>query len=173
MKKLIEIISACAMAVLISCSSDVTGPQELIVYYNSFEYPQDTLEWEGISYLMFVDDPAPDGGNKSLLIGGGCSQPAAKIYFEGPAEETNYKLGFWAKMKDSTQSAQVLLTRSEGEDWPSEDLVQTVSGTEWQVYYTDSLFYCPAKGKFELHIYAGGIVPAEMYIDKLGLVYIE
>lgn len=173
MNRSLPFVFAILVALLISCNTDVNGPVELIVYYNSFEYTQDTLEWEGINYSMFVDDPAPQGGNKSLLIGGGCLQPTARIFFEGPNEATNYKIGFWAKMKDSTQSAQVVLTKSPGEEWEGKDLVQTVSGTEWQMYYSDSLFYCPPKGKFELHIFCGGIIPAEMNIDKLGLVYIE
>jgi len=173
MKNKMLILFTLLIFLLISCDNDVNGPAELIVYYNSFEYPLDTLEWEGISYSMFTDDPAPGGGNKSLLIGGGCVVPTARVFFETPNEETKYRIGFWAKMADTMQTAEVRLVKSEGQSWDSEDLVETVSGTEWQMYYSDSLFHCPPNGRFELQIFCGGIISAQLYIDKLGLVLIE
>lgn len=45
-----------------------TGPDEQIIYQNSFETPSDIAGWEGTGAYNFQSDAPPNGGNQSLFI---------------------------------------------------------------------------------------------------------
>ncbi|MFB0515280.1 MAG: hypothetical protein ACETWG_01600, partial [Candidatus Neomarinimicrobiota bacterium] len=77
--------------------AQTAGTDSLVIYSNSFEVPEDTSDWIGLSYRMFVEDPAPGQGTRSLLIGGGCDQPIAWIDIPCPAGDGSYRLSFWGK----------------------------------------------------------------------------
>ena len=43
----------------------------IVIYFNSFESPQDTIGWQGYGAREFRNDVPPSGGNQSLYISGG------------------------------------------------------------------------------------------------------
>jgi len=134
-------------------------------YFNSFETDKDTTGWIGLYKNMFADDPCPENGKRSILIGGGCPQPAA--YIELPSlNEGNYKFSFWAKMGQQSQSAHVILKISGNID-ESKNIIVEVNGTDWKSYQSQQNLYVPADKKLSLEIWVGGIVLADVYIDNI------
>lgn len=143
----------------------INSSEESNYFYSSFESAADTLGWQGLSKSMFVNDPAPQGGKSSLHIGGGCPQPAA-VYELPAVPEGKYRLSFWGKMGQPSQSAQVYLYYGDREVQTQKIELQ-VSGEEWKSYVSTADLNVPANTKLKLEIWVGGIILADVYIDML------
>ena len=102
-----------------------------VQYYNSFESRQDTIGWLGLSEHMFKNEPSPNGGNKSLYVGGGCVQPAASLEIKN-LPSGSYNISFWAKIEDQNQSGTITISNSTH----SELFTKTITQTEWEKYET-------------------------------------
>jgi hypothetical protein len=172
MKTLFHI--ACAVLLCcagVSCSESPYEPsqEELdagIVYFNSFESAADTLGWEGITGEMFVGDPAPGGGERSLHISGDCIQPTAHIVFPPDGSDRGYILGFWGKLDDARQTGTLILA-VKGDDGQREERALTVDGDQWTFYRSEKPLYTSADEALRLEIMIGGIVSASMSIDHI------
>lgn len=161
-----SITIACAIlfcSTIISCAIIFIDAPEL-VYFNSFESSEDTTGWYGITDQMFLDDHAPDCGEQSLYIGGGCIQPTAWIDLPAQEEGGYYVLSCWAKIEDTTQTGQIILTIT-GENEQEEKLELLLDDTEWTFYETQKSQYWPANHKLRLEIRIGGLIPAHMFVD--------
>jgi len=139
-----------------------------IVYMNSFESAQDTTGWQGIFQYMFVNDPAPNCGSKSLKIGGGCIFPTASIDFDSTLSGHSYKLSCWAKVGEN--GGIIFLTTDDDKSFSPAMKIIEITDTVWTHYETDSTFYCPPDKNLRLGIFSGGFIPGHIYIDLLSII---
>lgn len=156
-----------ALLALQACSenSPLDSKDENVIYFNSFEADKDIEGWSGLTKEMFSDTGCTSESKKSMHIGGGCIQPAAS-YELSAAKTGNYKISFWAKMGQVSQSANIVLKIS-GENDESKKINVVVSGTEWKQYSSNGSLYLPVNKKLTLEIWVGGIIFADVYIDNL------
>ena len=135
-------------------------------YFNSFEVHSDTTDWHGISYKMFVEDPAPNCGEKALHLGGGCIQPTAYLDLPISNKDEIYSLSLWAKIIEENQSGVILLSVIDGDRKLSE-ISLLVNSQNWKYYKSEKSLLCPAGKQLRLEIMIGGIIPASMLVDLL------
>jgi hypothetical protein len=143
-----------------------------VVYFNSFESPGDVVGWTGITEEMLVKDPAPRGGEQSLHIGGGCSQPTAHIVLPVQTDGANYRLSCWGKLLDKSQRGSLILAINTGGDRRRETTL-VVDRENWGLYKSEGTLYCPAEHELRLEIMIGGFVPASMLVDSIRIERIE
>jgi hypothetical protein len=119
--------------------------------------------------MEFRDDAAPDGGNQSLFISGGCIWPHAWIEL-GPYDNNGfYILRCWGKDLQIRGSVSIEV---EG-DYLREQVSIAVDNKDWTHYESDRSLYCPAGRRMVLSMGAGGIVPSAMLIDKVEIVNVQ
>ena len=148
------------------CIQFPNEPNADTFYFNSFEVPSDTTDWNGISPNMFVKNPAPNGGEKSLLLCGGCVQPTAYINLPISNVDENYSVSFWAKIIEENQSGVISLSVIDG-DIKLSEISLLASGQTWKYYKSEKKLFCPIGKQLRLEIMVGGIIPASMLIDLL------
>lgn len=146
---------------------------ENVIYFNSFESDEDTAGWHFIPE-MFVNDPAPKCGTKSLYIGGGCLQPTAWLTLPFRPNDGHYSIGCWGKI-DTTYyvgAGGIVLTTSEpvGER-PEIDII--VETEDWIYYESEDSLFCTSNNSLRIEIYCGGYIPVYMLIDCLKVEQIE
>ena len=145
-------------------------PDKSVVYFNSFETPADTSGWTGLSPTMFVEDPAPGQGLRSLRIGGGCVQPTAYWNLDPVFGEGDYQLSFWGRVNDANQSGTVILRRTDVSD---REIGITLHENRWVYYRNPNTLHVPAGSRMRIEIVIGGYVPASMNIDGLAVLKVE
>ena len=145
-------------------------PGQSVIYFDSFETPADTSGWTGLSPAMFVDDPAPGQGLRSLRIGGGCVQPTAYRNLDPVFEEGDYQLSLWGRVNDPNQSGSVILRLADVSD---QEISVTLHENRWVYYRNPNTLHVPAGSRMRIEIVIGGIVPASMNIDGLAVLKIE
>lgn len=166
--KNIELLFIAMIVVLINAcqnSSQPEGQNENLVYSTSFETEADISGWIGISKENLSNTACPDGKDYSLHIGGGCIQPAAS--YEIPSVlPGKYKLSFWAKMGQPSQSAGLYLRPAESSSYVDALHVQ-VTDTTWKYYESEKSLNIPSSMKLKLDVIVGGIIFADVFIDNL------
>jgi photosystem II stability/assembly factor-like uncharacterized protein len=147
--------------------SSLAQQNGIVVYSNSFESALDTVGWRG--YMEFRNDAAPNCGNQSLFISGGCVWPHASIEL-GPYDNSGiYAIRCWGK---DLQIGGSISIEVEGGDAPDRIGI-AINNKEWAQYESDQALFCPAGRKMILSMGAGGIVPSAMLIDKLEIVNVQ
>ena len=121
---------------------------------------------------MFVEDPAPNGGQKSLQISGGCMQPTAWVIFSELESTRTFKLSCWGKVIEEGQIGTLTLYVMDGEEYGSSISIQ-VEGDEWKQYESDNSLVCPSGKYLRLEIMIGGIIPGTMLLDCLVIEMVE
>jgi hypothetical protein len=144
-------------------------PGRSVVYSVSFETLADTTGWTGLSPDMFVEDPAPGQGSRSLRIGGGCVQPTAFLEL-APVLEGDYCLEFWGRVNETSQSGTVILRRT---DESNEGIGAFVRENQWTFVRNQNPLHVPAGSRIRIEILVGGYVPASMNIDGLAVVKVH
>lgn len=139
-----------------------------VIYSNSFETAADTTGWRGVYTSMFINDPAPLSGRKSLRIGGGCIQPAASLDISGSALRGKYKITCWAKTGRGGGSIYL----NDGNARHAESAVAPAD-TLWNYYQSEIPFSYSGTSALRIEIYAGGIIPANIYLDNLKILKVE
>jgi len=144
-----------------------TAPSRTTLYYsNSFESDDDAKGWTGVATDMFIADPAPNSGDRSLQIGGGCIQPAAWLVFPKTTEEIRFKFSCWGKVDQPNQSGAVVLG-VEGDTDDSNSLEIRIQERNWTYYASNASLVCPRGKQLRLEMRIGGIVFASMHVDGL------
>ena len=136
-----------------------------LVYSTSFENESEISGWDGITKENLIDTTFAEGKKHSLHIGGGCIQPAAS-YVLSTVPPGKYKLSFWAKMGQASQSAMLLLKPAENSAF-IDSVNSQVIGTSWKYYETEKNLSISSAMKLKLEIMVGGIIFADVYIDNL------
>lgn len=148
-----------------------TTPDSQIIYSNSFEAPEDTSGWIGISSWMFVEDSAPDQGTHSLLIGGGCIQPTAWIDIPCTTGAATFRLSFWGKAGLVTPyGGSVLLGPA---DWlaPRSESIQIYTDSlDWTFYQVEMELHLEGIDTIRIQIEVGGYIYDDVQIDGLEIV---
>ncbi|MFC1620380.1 T9SS type A sorting domain-containing protein [Candidatus Neomarinimicrobiota bacterium] len=143
-------------------------PDSLIIYSNSFETPEDTSGWIGLGSWMFVDDPAPDEGTRSLLIGGGCIQPAAWIDVPCTTGDGPYRLSFWGNTGLITPyGGYVLVGPADPYSAFAAGIEVHVDSLNWHYYQAEGELSLGGIDTLRIQILIGGIVYDDMQIDGL------
>lgn len=151
-----------------SCDKRGTEPKGEPLYFSSFESAQDTTGWHGVNAAMFVGDPAPNGGEQSLYVGGGCIQPAAYIDLPSQTGGGHYRLRCWGKLADISQRGNIGLVL-DAETGQRTEISLTISDTVWTSYESDEPLCCRADHHLRLEILIGGFVPASMFVDCIAV----
>ncbi|MBI1938254.1 MAG: hypothetical protein HYS25_09010 [Ignavibacteriales bacterium] len=168
MKKKIIYLLLPVLALFVSCGDNGTNNidnqnSERVFYSNSFESETDISGWQGLTKEMIADEAFPANGQHSLHISGACLQPAASIELDNTSEGM-YKLKFWAKMGQPSQSAALVLKTEGGDD---NKIEITANSLDWRYYESENYIQVPVDKKMILEIWVGGIVSADVYIDNL------
>lgn len=168
MKKKIIYLLLPVLVLFASCDDNGTNNidnqnSEKVFYSNSFESETDISGWQGLTKEMIADEAFSANGQHSLHISGACLQPAASIEFDN-TNEGMYKLKFWAKMGQPSQSATLVLKAENGVD---NKIELTANSLEWRYYESENYIQVPADKKMILEIWVGGFVAADVYIDNL------
>jgi len=149
---------------VVTCTKHPLTPTAHVFYFNSFETDKDTLNWEGISTTMFVEDPAPDGSQKSLFIGGGCIQPKAWITFPELHDGGTFSITCWGKVPETYHGGCVVL-RVLNEEENSNRIELRITEKEWTLVESETVIDCPPMHSLRLEIWVGGIVPDFLQLD--------
>ena len=136
----------------------------IVVYSNSFESSQDTVGWRGTGSREFRGDAAPDGGQQSLYVSGGCLWPHAWIELTPDESDGLYILRCWGKDLQIGGEVELNVEGSMLGPWI------TVNQKEWVYYESADTLCCPAGKKIVLSMGAGGIVPSAMLVDRIEIV---
>ena len=142
------------------------------LYFTSFETAADIEGWHGVGEGSLRDDPAPGGGERSALIGGGCIQPAAYILLDAQEEDAVYSLSCWGKLSDESQPGGIALAT--GETLEERTACGVRIETEyWRFYRSEDQIVCPAGQDMRIEIYIGGYIGASMFVDRLAVELVE
>ncbi len=152
------------------CDSSVSpkddGQRPEVIYFNSFESFRDAEGWTGVYEQMFVPDPAPNGGRKSLHIGGGCVMPTAQTSLGERRAGGDYTISCWGRLDDAGQRGAVALAAYlDGQRCAESSLVMTTG--EWDYYTSAEPLSCEPGAELRIEISIGGIVAASMSLDCL------
>ena len=162
------------IALFINACDNSSQPEDEnnnLVYSTSFETESDISGWSGLTKENLADAACPDGKSHSLHIGGGCIQPAAS--YEIPAVVPGkYKISFWGKMGQDSQSAGLSL-KQVGNSSLMDSVNVQVTGTSWKYYESGKSLLVTSAAKLKLDVLVGGIIFADVYIDNLKIVKID
>ena len=145
-----------------SCEKpEASDESSAIIYSNSFENSSDTIGWQGLDEYSIYDEAPVDGGSKSLIVGGGCTNPPAKYKIGPLEEECHVVLEFWSKTL--MQGGAGAMWIENGSDYT--DLY--VQDTVWTHYISPDTLFCPADSNIILHFISGGYIPGLILIDLI------
>jgi len=163
------LLSVCFLA-LFGCSKNpASSSLGQRIFYTSFERDADTVGWVGISPAFFTNDPAPNCGQRSLRIGGGCLQPTAHLTL-GPFEQDGYyRFSVWGKRLEKDQGGRVTLVVDGGEPNGENSSGVSVKELSWRELISPKPVFCPAGKPLQVQLWVGGYVPAEILIDGLAV----
>jgi hypothetical protein len=143
-----------------------------VIYFNSFESAEDTHGWIGLSTKMFIDDPAPGCGRKSLHIGGGAAsmQPIAIFDFPPQSREGYYTMSCWGK---SMNYGSIVLTTMS--DWTGENSIELyIENPEWKLYSTEESVFCAKNQRLQIGIIVYGYFSGHsIFVDCLKVERLE
>lgn len=139
-------------------------PKYELIYSCSFESAADTIGWQGISPEMFVDDPAPNCGNQSLYIGGGCIMPTAMIILDATASSGKYRLTFWGKKGEEGGNVKLVVVHEQ--EYISEIEIH-IDSEEWKFYQIEKNLVSQPNSQLLLEFWVGGIVFNSMFVDGI------
>lgn len=139
----------------------------ITVYFNSFESEEDAANWVGFSPAMFVSDPSPGGGEKSLLIGGGCIIPSAWIDLPVQPDGGKYTISCWGKK--GTGSGSIRLTIFDETYHDETELILRINQDDWTYIQSEDSIYCAQDKQLRLEIHGGGGYGGSltMFVDQI------
>ncbi|UCE17710.1 MAG: hypothetical protein JSV84_12605, partial [Gemmatimonadota bacterium] len=144
-----------------------------VIYFNSFETSEDTIDWIGLSTRMFIDDSVPGCGRKSLHIGGGAAsmQPIAILEFQPQSKEGYYTMSCWGK---SMNYGSIVLTTPE-HGWDEDNIIELrIEGPEWNLYTTEESVFCTGNHRLQIGIIVHGYFSGHsIFVDCLKVECVE
>jgi hypothetical protein len=167
---LVSVMLLCC--VTFSCGEKCTRSVPEIVYFISFESAEDTTGWQGITDKMFVRDPAPGAGARSLQIGGGCLQPAAYIDLPPQAGPGNYVISCWGKAPRVSRPGRIVLQIAQ-EGGEGREVQLIVDSEDWTSYKSEESLRCSEDCTLRLQVWIGGFAPAQMFVDCIKIEKVE
>ena len=136
-----------------------------IIYFNSFESPKDTVGWTGYAGIRLYEEAAPEGGNYSLLVSGGCPIPHA-LYKIGPFQRNaGLVIEGWGRAKDA--GGGVSLQTNFFSDEARKYTGFSIDAEDWKFFQSEEIMSVERGDVLYIHINAGGIVPGTVLIDRL------
>lgn len=152
---------------IFSCTSPVDPgiPHRNVIYHSSFESPQDTVGWTGYAGIRRYEDAAPDGGNYSLLVSGGCPIPHA-LYEIGPfPRNASLIIEGWGRSLDA--GGGVVIQTSYFGERRRRYTGFSIQTEEWTFFQSEEPFPVKKGDVLYIHISAGGIVSGTVLVDLL------
>ena len=148
------------LTLFIGCSDPVSPENGKIIYINSFETQSGFEDWSGLNETSWISEAAPNCGNKSVLISGGCVIPHTKYVFQKTFLPGNYTIECWGKATKNSSGGGVTLKYDDSS--VSIGIIDSV----WVHKTSETLFLSETKS-LEIEMNSGGFVPGGMLIDKL------
>ena len=134
------------------------------VFYNSFEFPQDTINWYWAKESKFTSDTPPGGGKKALRILGNLATPAASFLSQRIKNGGYFTIQCWGKMVDIGGYIELAtITNHEKKD----AIHVSVLEEEWHLVSTADTLYCPPNSNLMLSIQAGLLMDGTILVDML------
>lgn len=157
------LFSICIQCNTVELTEDL-GP---LVYLNSFESTQDTVAWTGYGGRVLKNDAPPGGGNRSLLVSGGCVVPHAcyELKISGGGR---FVLRCWGK--NLALGGEVGL-RVKNARCPGIRI--TVTDTVWTHYRPSDTLFCPTNDTVQLLLNSGGVVASAMLVDVIEIIKVN
>ena len=139
------------------CKNNPTNDwEQRIVYQNSFEKAEDIIGWRWMSDENLVNEPAPNCGNKSLLVNGRRRTSATAFKLHSLEGSCNLKLCFWAKLNENSLKGTIYLRLINEDNIPEERMVDYISAEidkyEWHFYETSESLFCPENGTLKIEL---------------------
>ncbi len=151
-----------------SCEKDfTTAPSEsrrTNIYFNSFEFPSDTIGWHGYGKRIYSDAPII-GGKRSLFVSGGCIVPHAWVDFQNKSSSHNLDLRCCGK---SLLRSGFVTLRLKNDYLKSIQIY--ISDSVWTSYKSDSSLFCMPNDTLRLELKSGGLFPDSMLVDLIEVV---
>ena len=162
--------------IVLSCGTcsckNATEPQNklqgITLYSNSFESVSDTIGWSGYGALLLKDDAAPEGGNSSLFVSGGCMVPHA--VYDLPAAESDgyYRIACWGKNLAQGGGVELKAAKASGKG-----VEVAVTEKDWTSYASADSIFCPVGDHLRIEMICGGIVYSAMLVDLIEVVRVN
>ncbi len=162
------------LTVIPSCDNSVKPDEENdgineTIYINSFESDADTSGWWGYGIGGFLNNAPQGGGERSLLISGGCIAPHAVYELNSLKEDSYLILRFWGKLIVGQGGYMSFGVGGES----SQSTGISITDNTWTAYHLPDTLFCPANQRPVLDFMCGGFVPGTMSIDLIEVVRIR
>jgi photosystem II stability/assembly factor-like uncharacterized protein len=169
-KYFLFLISFLALSFFCNSKAQTTleAQDEVVIYSNSFESPQDTVGLQEYGMIDFSSDVPGNGRTQSLYISGGCLWPHTEVEIGPFNSDGFYKVRCWGKNLQVGGSVSIAV---EGEVLNS--TIINVSENEWTFYESAKTLFCPAGKRIVLSMGAGGIVQSAMLVDNVEIVNVK
>jgi len=165
MKKTVILLFSVIIAFLVqSCSKN--DNQKNILYFNSFESPSDTANWDIHCAFEINDDAPKDGGNKSISVSCGC---IGHLSFKIPTPQTDSRLILSSWGKGSGMGGSVSLRSS----YKNIHINVSNESTTWEFFQSPDTLFCYAGEELTIDLFAGGIGSGKINIDLLKVEKVE
>lgn len=166
--KLIYYLLPLIIFIMYGCEKNtITAPLRIyrpVIYFNSFEFPWDTLGWQGYGKSIFYDAPI-NGGKRSMYVSGGCLVPHAWVDFPNKSPFSDFILKCWGK---NLSNGGTVTLRSKNDIYKS--IYISISDSSWKQYKSDNVLHLSPNDIFRLEFISGGIVSSAMLVDLIEVV---
>lgn len=137
------------------------------IYFNSFESSADTVGWQGYGAIGLKTEAPVDGGEKSLLVSGGCFVPHASFEISPMARDSHLILKCWGK--NLAIGGSVTLESIDG----SNQISISIQDSSWTYYESEEALYCPANKPLRLSLNSGGFIYSAMLVDLIQITRVR
>jgi hypothetical protein len=135
------------------------------LYTTSFESDADTVGWWGYGGRTFRYDAPPGGGERSLVVSGGCIIPHACVDLPPLSQAAFVSLRCWGKALERGGAVTLELASD-----PGQSIFLSVLDSNWTPHASADSLFCPANEHLRLSLRSGGIVAGAMAVDLLEVI---
>lgn len=150
---------------ILTVNNIIAQEKNILLYYNSFENPIDSLGWNGD--LIFNSDVPHNGGKKSIFVSGGCIVPHVWVEFGPFGKNELLIIRCWGKNLEVGGNVSLNVSGDR-----SNSILINIENKEWTFYESSDTLLCPAGSTVSLSISSGGYIPSSMLIDCVEIVKI-
>lgn len=132
------------------------------VFYSSFENSSDLADWEGFSLPTLAADAPDGGGQKSVLISGGCVMPHAFLTLPPTGKDSRVSVECYGKNLNNGG----LISLHIGDVY-HEGITLKIGESGWNVYRSDKPLFWPGDSPLTIYLSSGGFISGSMLVDEL------
>ncbi len=152
----------------LGCSDSVSPEKDNYIYLNTFESDLDFEGWAGIGEHSWKTDTPPNGGDKSVLVSGGCPVPHSRYTIQYNLSPGYYIIECWGKTFDNSIGGGVILKYYNTTSFNDSSVFIQITDSIWTHKISDTL-YIANLDSIVIEMNSGGFAAAGMLIDNLGV----